>query len=664
MSECEKYTATLSEILALSPVAQTIADATDVPGVRLEWLNGAWYGDCGFPSADQHSALLAAGAYNSLATNARATVNGQQVTWGGAGVGWVETEPGIYPAGDTYESALAAINAAYAAGGGTVKFGRVTIDLGGNYLPLKKGVNLVGEGFSIAPGSNCDDEDTSVDLTKGTVLIGNGTAPGLWDEKVDRLTPYGDYSYQDEFMDDMLQISIKGIGIQNCTYGIKIGANYAPGACYGRIEQVMTARCTQWGVWFENFIHYEWNQIYCYGNLVGQMMFMFSSTHPLLCANNNIGEIVASAPRHYNVRGIELRAKNTTGGGWASANLIQSNKFYPNSLAPVAFTSDSSGNITVPDGSKFFVDLPIYFPSVGTSGLKANKTYIVRTVAGNVITIGEDHRTTKTTAAGSGTVGSMGRALLALIAETHDDGLAAPVIQSLDLEGWCTTRLLIDGQDGACYAGNNLMVGSTSINEVTVRNSHRLLFYSTANPTTWDFSNTAVNNMIFGIIGSFRDSVVPYCGIIAGGDGAGAMNLSSSGQITLKNVRASGGDFSLPGLPIGRASSERTYIAGQSSLGIGDKCDMYVFRGAGAATWNWTSNAESLLTGSRFTFKNATTHTLTFNLAGTGNGSFDGLGKTQITLNPATSTTPGGSFEMQCSSSGFWSIVGWINCTM
>lgn len=93
LESCEKYTATLSEILALTPVVQTIADATDVPGVRLEWMNGAWYGDCGFPSADQHAALLAAGAYNSLALNARATVNGQQVTWRGQG-GWVVSRPG------------------------------------------------------------------------------------------------------------------------------------------------------------------------------------------------------------------------------------------------------------------------------------------------------------------------------------------------------------------------------------------------------------------------------------------------------------------------------------------------------------------------------------------------------------------------------------------
>ena len=90
LESCQKYTATLSEILALTPVVQTIADATDVPGVRLEWLNGAWYGDCGFPSAAQHSALLAANAYNSLGVGSRATLPSGPVTWRGAGAGgWV-----------------------------------------------------------------------------------------------------------------------------------------------------------------------------------------------------------------------------------------------------------------------------------------------------------------------------------------------------------------------------------------------------------------------------------------------------------------------------------------------------------------------------------------------------------------------------------------------
>lgn len=92
LESCQKYTATLSEILALTPVVQTIADATDVPGVRLEWLNGAWYGDCGFPSAAQHSALLAANAYSSLGVGSRATLPSGPVTWRGASAGgWGES---------------------------------------------------------------------------------------------------------------------------------------------------------------------------------------------------------------------------------------------------------------------------------------------------------------------------------------------------------------------------------------------------------------------------------------------------------------------------------------------------------------------------------------------------------------------------------------------
>lgn len=104
LESCQKYTATLSEILALTPVVQTIADATDVPGVRLEWLNGAWYGDCGFPSAAQHSALLAANAYNSLGVGSRATLPSGPVTWRGAGSGgWGDVSTlSAPPASGTY----------------------------------------------------------------------------------------------------------------------------------------------------------------------------------------------------------------------------------------------------------------------------------------------------------------------------------------------------------------------------------------------------------------------------------------------------------------------------------------------------------------------------------------------------------------------------------
>jgi len=76
VQSCEKYTATLSEILAITPAVQTVADATDVPGVRLEWMKttenptGAWYGDLGTMPKAAADALYASGALANLATGA------------------------------------------------------------------------------------------------------------------------------------------------------------------------------------------------------------------------------------------------------------------------------------------------------------------------------------------------------------------------------------------------------------------------------------------------------------------------------------------------------------------------------------------------------------------------------------------------------------------
>lgn len=80
----------IMEILASTGVEGTIAIADDAPGSRLEASGGLWYGDCGYLTTAQHTALVGAGVYGSLALNARASLNGSQVVWRGQGVGWVD----------------------------------------------------------------------------------------------------------------------------------------------------------------------------------------------------------------------------------------------------------------------------------------------------------------------------------------------------------------------------------------------------------------------------------------------------------------------------------------------------------------------------------------------------------------------------------------------
>jgi len=95
VQSCEKYTATLSEILAITPAVQTVADATDVPGVRLEWMKttenptGAWYGDLGTMPKAAADALYASGALANLATGATYRDTSGVPSVYTPGVGWV-----------------------------------------------------------------------------------------------------------------------------------------------------------------------------------------------------------------------------------------------------------------------------------------------------------------------------------------------------------------------------------------------------------------------------------------------------------------------------------------------------------------------------------------------------------------------------------------------
>ena len=82
---------TLAEILASTANPGTYAAPEDVAGCTLEMgADGKWVGTLGSLSKATADALYASGALANLATGATyRDTSGQQVTWGGAGVGWV-----------------------------------------------------------------------------------------------------------------------------------------------------------------------------------------------------------------------------------------------------------------------------------------------------------------------------------------------------------------------------------------------------------------------------------------------------------------------------------------------------------------------------------------------------------------------------------------------
>lgn len=87
-------TGTLSEILATKAPDQTLGDASDIPGVRVEAKGGIWYGDLGFMTAAQGAALAASGVMANVATGVTATLDGSPVQWGGSSLGWVSITRG------------------------------------------------------------------------------------------------------------------------------------------------------------------------------------------------------------------------------------------------------------------------------------------------------------------------------------------------------------------------------------------------------------------------------------------------------------------------------------------------------------------------------------------------------------------------------------------
>ena len=658
----------LRDIVLERPAHGVRAAPRDIPSVALEWMyttsypTGAWFGDLGELGTTGFRDSLFTGY---LASGVTCKVSGVPYSWGGAGVGWVAKNPAEYSAGDTYESALAAINAAHAAGGGIVRFGRVTIDLGANYLPLKNGVTYLGAGFVTLNAAIPDDPFVTIDETKGTVLKNDGTHPLFWDEKTDLTDAYVDPG---DYCNDSTIFRVDGFGLVGGAFGLKVGANYSPGGHYSTITNVCAIGSSQWGIWLENMIHCRYDKVYAFNCTAGQVMFMSSCSALFNPVNCVIGEICCTAAMDYRSRGIEVVAKNGTLGGLASSAFLQSNRFNMLPFANQSATCDGTALIAVTDGSAFSVGLPIYIESAGTSGLKLNTGYIVRSVSGNTITISESYNSrnpTLTPSAGIIAIASKGYCPLTVRGDDITDTPKLGSIDCLDLESGGTALAWLDSlSNAAIRAPGSLEDSDYAKFAFVLRYCHTVGFVMQSG-LTYDIDLYSVNISLIGPSKSFPNNSPICLGADSGDFGGLWLSKRNIGRrrATLITRLPSNGDWTQPEIPIGIAVG---FVGEYQTLGLnaGGMGNTHVYTGANPATWTWNQDASDDMIGYRFTVKNKGTGVLTFVLGGSGNGSFDGTGKTSITLTPKSAAAIGGSVTIECVASGTWVITAAIGAAL
>ncbi len=189
--------------------------------------------------------------YRTLPGSVAYTSDAGQVIWNGSIWAPISGANQFIPATLTTIGIQAAINAAQAAGGGSVLLPPQTITLQGPLI-LAQNVSVTGTGWYGQPGSGLQL------LGGGTILQGNGTFDCFDYNPTDLGAPYGTAQ---QLANSLLQSpSVQNLSMTNFVYGIKAGALYQGGVQNGYFFNLYATNCSAWGMWFENFGSTLWDR--------------------------------------------------------------------------------------------------------------------------------------------------------------------------------------------------------------------------------------------------------------------------------------------------------------------------------------------------------------------------------------------------------------------
>lgn len=362
----------------------------------------------------------------------------------------------VYPVAPTGVAATdtaavtAAAHASAAAGGGTVQLRPGTYKLSAP-LPVLPGVHYEGVEPVLIPSDTTDGiylGDMDWTYGGGTVIQGDGTFAAFEANGVD----------QDEVAEEIgaTQISSAGIhnvGIENVTYGVRVGATNIMGLLWSTLRNVYVRAASQWGIALTNFQHCTFDNIRTCLSQNGQYYGNRLPKLTLMCGNSVFGELYTFIPRDGRdarlCRGIVFEAAGTS----AQLNEItvtraQANQMSREKLTAAATLTSGSANLTVPDGTKFAVGMPVV-PANSVGGFTAAQCYVVASVNGNTITLANDRASTVITANAGGTLNleSYGFPCVEVVRANAGANVRSSRFHMLDMEGASSAALYVDGAE-------------------------------------------------------------------------------------------------------------------------------------------------------------------------------------------------------------------------
>lgn len=440
----------------------------------------------------------------------------------------------FYPTAATDAAVRAAALDAYNAGGGEVVVPPGRIQLAAP-LPILAGVTYRGTAPRLLPTYVADGAwmpDGPASLSGGTVLVGDGTF-AAFEANAGPLGAPG----SNPGLAQIEAAGIRDLGIDNVTYGIRVGATNLAGVMWGAFENIAITRATQWGVEFVNSMHNRIRDIRTVDCAGGQRYANDFPQLTLMTGNNQFGELFNVIPRGvagFLARGIVFEAVQGALNECAVERL-QVNAMARTQLVDTLTLTSGTTAISVPDATKYAPRLWV-LAGATTGGFTSGVAYCVQSVntANNTIVLG--------TALGSGTVTPNASGTLAVTswgmpcAEIIGLGTGAVVgsgFRHLDLEGAATVALHLENVD-RCEFG--IFEKPSSGNFVVVGRKARWSSFRSMGDANRDFDANSVSSNWSGSGGTILGRKLP--GVHSGGV---SLSGGQNGDAIPDLVQGSGG---------------------------------------------------------------------------------------------------------------------------
>lgn len=569
---------------------------------------------------------------------------------------------------DDSSTIQSAVDAANSAGGGVVYIPQGIYKIN-SAITLKDGVFVQGAGFTVSK-----DGLRTTDNEKGTILKGSTTNACFVYNETDNGADYASSAV-------MLADAISGCGVidlafTDFTYAIKIGAKYATGCLDGLFRNLWIANCYSWALWCENCQHSRWEFIR-YSQLKSGAeggAFFGASTKTYNHGNNTYTHIFGQSNLEA-VRGIVFIARAGAKFNDLGVYKLQCNQNAAAKVAQAATMSSGSANITVTDGTKFPLDMPVSV-SADANGFIQYQTYFVVSQVSNTIQLSNFMRGSAINATGTTAVNveRFGFPCLEIVA--HDDDAAAQIQPSyftgVDLEGNASTILVSQNTDGVHIDLNYVNTGQDSkhFSTMTVRNMRGTFRATSLQPWVIDSDSRDLGLFSLGVTLDTANATKPVIQRLPVGfyhdpdRGKTALNAAPFFHATeplafVGSQWAHNAYFVYPELPFGQRCKARNTTTLTMDARDGG---CIVFTGTSNSTWtlpllnDGNPGEYNASSGLPFEIANGSTSAVTLTLnANTGDNFNRQSGKTSYSLAQGTSISVRANHD---GTTAFWQVTG------